>query len=313
MNTESNKLKPSIGFIGMGHMGSHMAQRLLDAGYQVTVYDRTEEKAKALGQRGALVAPTPKELAANCQVVMACVTNDEAQQDVMFGPDDALAGVHGGSMIIDLSTVSPHASRRLYQAAKEKGVPMIDAAVSGSVPQVDQGSLVIFVGGEQTTYQQCKPLLDVLGKNSFYMGASGMGTTMKLVVNTLLGLGMQALAEAIALGEKAGVEKGLLLDVLGQTAVLTPGQKSKLENVRREQYPTNFALSLMHKDLSLVLSRAYDVSVSMPTTAAAQQMYTAAMAKGMDEDFSIMIKFMEELAGLSTIPEEANSPLSTSI
>jgi 3-hydroxyisobutyrate dehydrogenase-like beta-hydroxyacid dehydrogenase len=304
MNMESNKLKPSIGFIGMGHMGSHMAHRLLDAGYQVTVYDRTEEKAKALGQRGALVAQTPKELAANCQLVMACVTNDEAQHDVMFGPEGALTGVHDGSMIIDLSTVSPGASRRLYQAAQEQGVPMIDAAVSGSVPQVDQGSLVIFVGGEQKTYEQCKPLLDVLGAHSFYMGASGMGTTMKLVVNTLLGLGMQALAEAIALGEKAGVEKGLLLDVLGQTAVLTPGQKSKLDNVRREQYPTNFALSLMHKDFSLVLSQAYDVSVSMPATTAAQQMYTAAIAKGTDADFSIMIKFMEELAGLSTIPEE---------
>ena len=110
---------------------------------------------------------------------------------------------------------------------------------------------------------------------------------------------MQALAEAIALGEKAGVEKGLLLDVLGQTAVLTPGQKSKLENVKREEYPTNFALSLMHKDFRLVLSQAYDLSVSMPATAAAQQMYTAAMAKGMDEDFSIMIKFMEQLAGVS--------------
>jgi 3-hydroxyisobutyrate dehydrogenase-like beta-hydroxyacid dehydrogenase len=303
MNTESNKLKPSIGYIGMGHMGSHMAQRLLDAGYQVTVYDRTVEKAKALGQRGALVAQTPKELAANCQVVMACVTNDEAQHDVMFGPEGALAGVHTGSMMIDLSTVSPDASRRLFQAAKEQGIPMIDAAVSGSVPQVDQGSLVIFVGGEHQTYQECKPILDVLGQNSFYMGASGMGTTMKLVVNTLLGLGMQALAEAIALGEKAGVEKGLLLDVLGQTAVLTPGQKSKLENVRREQYPTTFALSLMHKDFSLVLSQAYDVSVSMPATAAAQQMYTAAMAKGMDADFSIMIQFMEELAGLSTQQE----------
>ena len=304
MNTESNKLKPSIGFIGMGHMGSHMAQRLLDAGYQVTVYDRTKEKAKALGQRGALVAQTPKELAANCQIVMACVTDDEAQQDVMFGPDGALAGVHTGSMMIDLSTVSPDASRRLFQAAKEKGVPMIDAAVSGSVPQVEQGSLVIFVGGEQETYQQCKPILDVLGENSFYMGASGMGTTMKLVVNTLLGLGMQALAEAIALGEKAGVEKGLLLDVLGQTAVLTPGQKSKLDNVRREQYPTNFALSLMHKDFSLVLSQAYNVSVSMPATAAAQQMYTAAMAKGRNADFSFMIQFMEELADLSTISED---------
>jgi len=236
--------------------------------------------------------------------VMACVTDDEAQRDVMFGPDGVLTGTHIGSVIIDLSTVSPDASRRLYQAAKEKGVPMIDAAVSGSVPQVEQGSLVIFVGGERQTYQQCKSFLDVLGTNSFYMGASGMGTTMKLVVNTLLGLGMQALAEALALGEKAGVEKGLLLDVLGQTAVLTPGQKSKLDNVRREQYPTNFALSLMHKDLSLVLSRAYDVSVSMPATAAAQQMYTAAMAKGMDADFSIMIKFMEELAGLSTLKEK---------
>jgi 3-hydroxyisobutyrate dehydrogenase-like beta-hydroxyacid dehydrogenase len=181
---------------------------------------------------------------------------------------------------------------------------MIDAAVSGSVPQVEQGSLVIFVGGEDKTYQQCRPLLDVLGENSFYMGASGMGTTMKLVVNTLLGLGMQALAESIALGEKAGLEKGLLLDVLDQTAVLTPGQKSKLENVRQEQYPTTFGLSLMHKDLSLVLSRAYDLAVSMPTTAAAQQMYTAAMAQGMDEDFSIMIRFMEELAGVSPISEE---------
>jgi 3-hydroxyisobutyrate dehydrogenase len=300
MSMEGDHLKPSIGFIGMGHMGSHMAHRLLDAGYPLTVYDRTKEKAKALGQLGAQVAQTPKDLAANCQVVMACVTDDEAQHDVMFGPGGALAGTHVGSVIIDLSTVSPDASRRLFQAAKEQDVPMIDAAVSGSVPQVDQGSLVIFVGGEPKTYEQCKPVLDILGENSFYMGASGMGTTMKLVVNTLLGLGMQALAEAITLGEKAGLEKGLLLDVLGRTTVLTPGQKSKLENVRREEYPTNFALSLMHKDFSLVLSQAYDVSVSMPATAAAQQMYAAAMAKGMDADFSIMIQFMEELAGLST-------------
>jgi len=297
---EGDHLKPSLGFIGMGHMGSHMSQRLLDAGYSLTVYDRTKQKAQEVAQRGAHVAETPRDLAANCQIVMACVTDDHAQHDVMFGPDGALAGVHAGSTMIDLSTVSPEASRRLFEAAREKDVPMIDAAISGSVPQVDQGSLVIFVGGDQKTFEQCKPILDVLGHNSFYMGASGTGTMMKLVVNTLLGLGMQALAEAIALGEKAGLEKGLLLDVLGQTAVLTPGQKSKLENVKREEYPTNFALSLMHKDFSLVLSRAYDLSVSMPSTAAAQQMYTAAMTKGMDEDFSIMIKFMEELAGLST-------------
>ncbi len=294
--------KPTIGFIGMGHMGSHMAPRLIRAGYHLTVYDRTREKAQAIA--GATVAETPEEAAANSDVVIPIVSNDAALEEVMLGPNGVLAGTHAGSVIIDMSTVSPHTSRHLFQAAREKGVAMIDAAVSGSVPQVEQGSLVIFVGGDQQTYEQCKPILDVLGENSFYMGASGMGSTMKLVVNTLLGLGMQALAEAIALGEKAGLEKGLLLDVLGQTTVLTPGQKSKLENVKREQYPTNFALSLMHKDFSLVLSQAYDLSVSMPTTAAAQQMYTAAMAKGRDADFSLMIQFMEELAGLSTISEE---------
>ncbi len=300
--TMQEQSKPTIGIIGMGHMGSHMAPRLIHAGYHLTVYDRTREKAQAIA--GASVAETPEEAAAHSDVVISIVTNDASLEEVMLGPNGVLAGTHAGSVIIDMSTVSPHASRHLFQAARAKGVAMIDAAVSGSVPQVDQGSLVIFVGGDHQTYEQCKPILDVLGNNSFYMGASGMGTTMKLVVNTLLGLGMQALAEAIALGEKTGLEKGLLLDVLGQTTVLTPGQKSKLENVKREEYPTSFALSLMHKDFSLVLSQANDVSVSMPATAAAQQMYTAALAKGMDADFSIMIQFMEELAGLSTISEE---------
>jgi 3-hydroxyisobutyrate dehydrogenase-like beta-hydroxyacid dehydrogenase len=300
--TMQEQSKPTIGFIGMGHMGSHMAPRLIHAGYHLTVYDRTREKAQAIA--GATVAETPEEAAASSDVVIPIVSNDAALEEVMLGPNGVLAGTHAGSVIIDMSTVSPHTSHHLFQAAREKGVAMIDAAVSGSVPQVEQGSLVIFVGGDYQTYEQCKPILDVLGNNSFYMGASGMGSTMKLVVNTLLGLGMQALAEAIALGEKAGLEKGLLLDVLGQTTVLTPGQKSKLENVKREQYPTDFALSLMHKDLSLVLSQAYGLSVSMPATAAAQQMYTAAMAKGRDADFSLMIQFMEELAGLSTISEE---------
>jgi 3-hydroxyisobutyrate dehydrogenase-like beta-hydroxyacid dehydrogenase len=295
--TMQEQSKPTIGFIGMGHMGSHMAPRLISAGYHLTVYDRTREKAQAIA--GATVAETPEEAAAHSDMVISIVTNDPALEEVMFGPNGVLAGIHAGSIIIDMSTVSPHTSRRLFQAAKEKGVAMIDAAVSGSVPQVEQGSLVIFVGGEQETYQQCKPILDILGQSSFYMGPSGMGTTMKLVVNTLLGLGMQALAEAIALGEKAGIQKGVLLDVLGQTTVLTAGQKTKLANVKHEQYPTQFALSLQHKDLRLILNEADEVSVSMPATAVALQMYTAALARGMDEDFSIMIKFMEQLAGVS--------------
>ena len=292
--------KPPIGFIGMGHMGLHMAQRLLDAGYPLAVYDRTPQRAQEVVERGAQVANTPKELAAGCSLVMACVTDDRAQETVMLGPEGALAGIRAGSIVIDLSTVSPEASRRLYQAMKEKSVSVLDAAVSGSVPQVEQGSLVIFVGGDREIFERCQPVLSVLGKQRFYMGGSGMGTTMKLVVNTMLGLGMQALAEAIALGERAGVEKDLLLEVLDQTAVLTPGQKSKLQNVRQEVYPNSFALSLMHKDFALVLEQAYQLAVAMPATAAAQQMYTAAVATGMGtSDFSIMMKFMEDLSRVS--------------
>ena len=300
--TVQEQSKRTIGFIGLGHMGSHMASRLIQAGYHLTVYDRTREKAQAI--TGAAVAETPKEAAAHSDVVISIVTDDAALEEVMLRPDGVLAGARAGSVIIDMSTVSPRASRHLFQAARAMGVAMIDAAVSGSVPQVEQGSLVIFVGGEQETYERCKPILAILGQNSFYMGPSGMGTTMKLVVNTLLGLGMQALAEAIALGEKAGLEKDVLLDVLGQTAVLTAGQKSKLENVRREQYPTQFALSLQHKDLRLILNEADEISVPMPATAVALQMYTAALRKGMDADFSIMIKFMQQLAGVSEEREE---------
>ena len=299
--TESGgaKAETRIGFIGMGRMGSPMTRRLLDAGYHLAVYDRTTERTHDAKQWGATVARTPRELAEDSQVVMASVTNDGAQHDVMFGPDGALAGVHPGSIIIDLSTVSPSASRRLHAAASDLGVATLDAAVSGSIPQVEQGRLVIFVGGEKEAFERGKPMLEVLGASIFHMGSSGMGTTMKLVVNTLLGLGMQSLAEAIALGQKAGIPNELLLDVLGQTAVLTPSQKSKLDNVRRDDYPTSFSLALMHKDFDLVLREAYELSVAMPATAAAQQMSAAAIAKGVDADFSVMIKFMAQLNRLA--------------
>jgi 3-hydroxyisobutyrate dehydrogenase len=199
--------RPSVGFIGMGHMGGAMATRLLAAGYPLTIYDRTKERAQEIAQRGAAVAATPKDLAAQCEVVMLCVTDDAAQQHLMFGPDGALAGIRTGASVIDLSAVSPSASRRLSAAAHEQGAEMLDAAVSGSVPQVEQGALVIFVGGEQETYQRRRPLLEPLGSSIFYLGASGAGMTMKLVANTLLGLGMQALAEAITLGRKRGWRK----------------------------------------------------------------------------------------------------------
>jgi 3-hydroxyisobutyrate dehydrogenase-like beta-hydroxyacid dehydrogenase len=299
MSSEEVTKKPNIGFIGLGHMGSHMAMRLLDAGYNLTVYDRTREKTQPFKERGAAVAQTPREVAAGSEVTMSCVTDDMALDEVMFGNEGALSVARIGAMYIDLSTVSPMESRKIYDAAKEKRAEMIDTAVSGSVPQVESGSLVIFVGGDQPTYEKCLPILEVLGHKIFYMGASGMGTTMKLVVNTLLGLSMQALAEAFSLGEKAGLDKKQLIDVLGQTSVLAPAVSTKLENVEQENYPVNFALDLMYKDFNLVLRQAHALSVPMPSTAAAHQMFAAANAEGSSEDFSAIVKFMELLSGLT--------------
>jgi len=298
MNTKEFA-RPNIGFIGMGHMGSHIALRLLASGYSLTVYDRTMEKTQPAVSQGAHVAATPRIVAEQSDVILSSVTDDVALEAVMFGPEGVLAGARPGTIAIEMSTVSPTASRHVYEAAKEHGIQMIDAAVSGSVPQVEAGSLVIFVGGEHETYQTCKPILDVLGKASFYMGPSGMGTTMKLVVNTLLGLNMQAVAEALILGEKAGLERARLIEVLKQTTVISPRQKAALENAAQREYPANFPLPLMYKDFDLILHQASQLAVPMPATAAAQQVYAIAEAKGIEEDVAAIIKVMEELAGVS--------------
>ena len=150
----------------------------------------------------------------------------------------------------------------------------------------------------QTVYDRCLPILSALGQRISYMGSSGMGTTMKLVVNTLLGVSIQVLAEAVALGEKAGLEKGRLLDVLGQTAVIAPRQKLAMENVRREQYPVTFALQLMHKDFGLILREAESLHIPMPVTAAAEQIAAVELASQGSGDITAAIRWMEELAGV---------------
>jgi 3-hydroxyisobutyrate dehydrogenase-like beta-hydroxyacid dehydrogenase len=296
VDTEQGK-QPAIGFIGMGHMGSRMATRLLDDGYEVTVYNRNQDKTVPLAQRGAKVADTPRDLAQNVDIVMSCLTNDAAVHDVMFGPDDAIAGAKTGEIFIDLSTVLPETSREISAAVKDKGAVMIDAPVAGSTAQVESGNLIIFVGGEHAVLERCLPVLAVLGKKVFHMGPVGMGASMKLVVNTMLGVGIQMMAEGIALGEKEGIDKDMLLNVLNETGVLGPSHKVKLEYVRREEYPVAFALHLMYKDLGLVLREASRLAVPMPATAATAQMFAVEQAKGVREDMAAIARLMEQLAG----------------
>ncbi|HEX6507073.1 MAG TPA: NAD(P)-dependent oxidoreductase, partial [Chloroflexota bacterium] len=276
----TDNAKPAIGFIGLGLMGSRMATRLLDAGYPLAVYNREKARTEPLAARGAQVAESPRDLAVHADVIMVSVTDDPAVEQVMLDPNGVLEGLRPGSIVIDLSTISPQTSRHLATQAQARSASMLDATVSGTIGPAERGQLTIMVGGDREAYERSLSILKVLGKQVFYMGGSGTGATMKLVVNALLGVGMQALAEAIALGQKAGLEKSTLLDALGHMAVVAPAFTAKLENARREEYEVAFPLAHMDKDFGLIEQMAQETVVPMPATAAAAQMSTARRAQG---------------------------------
>jgi 3-hydroxyisobutyrate dehydrogenase-like beta-hydroxyacid dehydrogenase len=279
-------------------MGSRMAGRLLDAGYPLGVYNRTRERREPLRARGASVYDSPRALAQHADVVLSSLTDDAAVEAALLGPEGALAGARAGATFIDLSSIYPETSRRVAAAAERQGAALLDAPVSGSAPQAEAGQLVIFVGGDEGVYERHQPLFEVLGQTRFYLGPSGAGTTMKLVANALLGVGVQALAEAITLGERAGLDRNALLDVLAQTAVIAPTHRSKLANARTETYPVAFALRLMWKDYGNILRLAQGCAVPMPVTAAAQQVMAVEAARAVEEDYSAVIRTTEELAGV---------------
>lgn len=303
---EEHATKPTVGFIGLGAMGSRMAGRLLDAGYPLGVYNRSQDKTRPLAERGARVYDSPRALAQNADVVLSSLTDDAAVEQTLLGDAGAVAGARAGATLIDLSSVSPAMSRRVAAAAQSRGVDALDAAVSGSTPLAEAGTLVVFVGGDRAAYERNRPILDVIGQPNFYLGPNGAGTSMKLVANTLLGVGVQALAEAIALGERSGLDKDVLLDVLDQTTVVPQALKPKLALARTEAYPVAFALRLMWKDFGNILRTAEEHSVPMPVTAAAAQICAVEQAKGIEEDFSAVIRTTEELAGAR--PQQEASP-----
>jgi 3-hydroxyisobutyrate dehydrogenase-like beta-hydroxyacid dehydrogenase len=294
---------PHIGFVGLGGMGSRMASRLLQAGYHVTVYNRTRGRAEDLERMGASIAASPRALAASADMVLSSVTDDNALEQVMFGDEGALEGARPGSVFIDLSTVLPRASVRLFEAGLTRGVDVLDAPVSGSLPQAEQGQLILFVGGEQPVYERCQSVFGALGKTALYMGPSGSGSTTKLAVNALLGIGMQALAEATVLGERGGLPRGRLLAALAETSVLSPSQRSKFDNILRDEYPATFPVRLMVKDLSLILQRARELKVAVPATAAAAEVAATGRARApaaeVDEDFSVVVRTMRQSAQTS--------------
>ena len=299
MNSLTNKTT-RLGFIGIGNMGSRIAKRLLDHGYELIAYNRSREAAEALVKYGATVADSISDLASKADVILSSLTNDAAVKSVYTDPQGIFAHVRRGSAIIEMSTVLPATSRKLYELSREAGVRFLDSPVSGSTPAAEEGTLTLFCGGDEELFQAAQPIFSSIAGQYFYLGGSGSGTAMKLVANTLLGVGMQAIAESVALGQKEGLDRHRLLEVLSHTAVIARAHLGKLSRAARGDYSTQFGIGLMNKDFGLVLETAAAAKVPMPATAAAFQMNVAEFSEGKEEDFSAVITLMERLAQVET-------------
>ena len=296
ITSETNKL----GFVGVGYMGRPIAQRLLESGFKVKAYDRHRSKTEELIRYGGTVADSIAELSSSCDVVLSCLASDEAVLQVYGGAEGAFAHARRGTLVIDLSTVDPKTSLELSRLGSERGVDVLDVTMSGSTPAAQQGALILFGGGDQECFSAAESIFRVMARRYFYLGPSGSGATMKLVVNTLLGNGMQAIAEAVALGEKSGLDRNRLLGVLSETAVVAPAHAGKLEKAIKSDYSPQFPLRLMNKDFRLILSLAAAVGAEMPATRAAFEVNAAQSARGPEQDFSAVILEMEKQAHLGS-------------
>ena len=276
-----------IAFLGLGQMGAPMAARLLDSDHEVTVWNRTREKAEPLVRRGALIASAPDESIAGADVAITMLTDRDAVERVVFGHDGLAAALERGQTLIEMSTIGPDAVRSIAERLPD-GVEMVDAPVRGSVQQAADGSLIILVGASDTAFERVRPVLESLG-TIHRVGDLGAGAAMKLVANSTIGATMAAFGEALALGEALGLDRSVLLDVLSETPIGTT-VKGKRENVESGSYPANFKLALALKDMRLVADAARRAGRTLRVANGTLDWYETADAEGAgDLDYSAVV------------------------
>ena len=275
-----------IGWIGLGTMGNPMSQQLIKANYAVTVYNRTKEKEDAIKAQGATTAPTPSALIQQNDVVIIMVSDDKAIKDIFYGDDGLLGAKTSGKVIINMSTVSPAISKEVGAKCLEQGNHYLDARVSGSVKQAQEGSLVVMVGGDATAFEQVKPVLEKLGKLAMLVGDNGAGNVAKLAINTLLGIAAQGLAEAVILAKNNGIDPGDLTTLINNSALGSAFGKIKGEAIVNDNYKAAFALKLIAKDLRL----AKDIGLSTPLGNTVHQTFQQAETEYGNEDIIAIIK-----------------------
>jgi 3-hydroxyisobutyrate dehydrogenase-like beta-hydroxyacid dehydrogenase len=289
-----------IGYVGLGVMGGGVARRLLDAGHDVTGYNRTQSKCEPLVAAGMRLATTPREAAEQSDVVFSMVTNTKALAAVTEGPDGILAGLGPDKVYVDMSTVSPGASRALAEKVAERGASMLDGPVSGSVITLEQGKLSVIVGGDAATFERVAPILRDIGPKVTHVGGNGQAVLMKVATNLSLAVQMLAFCEGVLLAEKGGISREDAVEVLTHSAIASPMVQYRGPFVLEMPEEAWFDCNMMQKDTVLALDLGRELDVPLPSTAAADQILTAARGMGLDHhDFAVMFDVLAQLSGLA--------------
>ena len=290
----SSKIK--VGLIGLGLMGQPIGANLRKAGHALTIWNRTASRADELVALGAKLAISPKEAAAASDVLLTIVSDPPALESVLWGADGkdsgALAGLRPGSIYIDSSTVSPALARKIAAACAQRKVRFLDAPVTGGDWGAKKGELVFMVGGDAAVLKEVEPILGVLGKRWFHLGPNGAGQTIKLAMNMILALQVDALAEALALVTRAGLKGEDLVEVMQSSMARSGVLDVKAPNLLKGEYKPSFPLRLMHKDLGLALELANQIGVALPATAAARETYNYVKGAAKEDlDYSAVMRF----------------------
>ncbi len=292
-------LMEKIAYLGMGIMGRGMAANLVKAGYPVTVWNRSPERMQPLVDAGAQSASSPAAAVKDADVVMYCLSDDAAVEDLVWGEGGLLAAVHEGQVVVDMTTLHPETSRKEAAAFAAKGVQFLDAPVFGSKNEAAGGGLWIVVGGERALYDRIQPILAVLSETTHYMGETGKGASMKLVGNLLVAFQLEAIGEALVLATKAGLDPREVLDVVHVTDFKSPIFDGVGAGLIARDFDVNFALKLMYKDANLISRFAQDLQAPTPALAVIREMIKGGVNRGWgEENASAFIKNIEEQAGV---------------
>jgi len=289
---ESAAAPKKIGLIGLGLMGRPMGMNLIKAGYSLTIWNRTASRAEELVAAGAKLAKSPPEVAASSDFLLTMVSDPPALEEILWGPSGAMLALQRGSTYVDSSTISPALARKIAAACAERGVRFLDAPVTGGDWGAKKGELIFMIGGDAATLKDAGPILSVMGKKLFHLGPHGAGQTIKLAMNLILALQVDALAEALALVTGAGLQGEKLVEVLQSSMARSGVLDVKAPNLLKGEYVPSFPLRLMHKDLGLALDLANQLGVALPATAAARETYNYVKGAAKEDlDYSAVMKF----------------------